>query len=46
MALGNQTLAAQWIGVSKPILQLILRKKPQSNGKIPTSTNGFKIYYK
>ena len=43
---GNQTLAAQWIGVSKPILQLILRKKPQSNGKIPTSTNGFKIYYK
>lgn len=43
---GNQIKAAKWIGVSPNILQLILRKKPQSNGKIPTSTKGFKISYK
>jgi len=43
---GNQIKAAKWIGVSSQILQLILRKKPQSNGKIPTSTKGFKISYK
>lgn len=43
---GNQIQAAKWIGVSPPVLQLILRKKPRSNGKIPTSTKGFKISYK
>jgi group I intron endonuclease len=43
---GNQALAAEWIGVSRPVIQLILRKKPQSNGKIPTLTKGFKISYK
>ena len=42
----TQIQAAKWIGVSPPILQLILRKKPQSNGKIPTTTKGFKISYK
>jgi len=42
----TQIQAAKWIGVSSPILQLILRKKPQSNGKIPTTTKGFKISYK
>lgn len=42
----TQVQAATWIGVSKNILQLILRKKPQSNGKIPTTTKGFKISYK
>ena len=43
---GNQALAAEWIGVSRPVIQLILRKKPQANGKIPTLTKGFKISYK
>ena len=43
---GNQVQAAKWIGVSPPVLQLILRKKPQRNGIIPTSTKGFKISYK
>tara|TARA_R110000782_G_scaffold228007_1_gene314677 strand:- start:58 stop:678 length:621 start_codon:yes stop_codon:yes gene_type:complete len=42
----NQIQAAKWIGVSSPILQLILKKKPQRNGKIPTTTKGFKISYK
>ena len=42
----TQIQAAKWIGVSSPILQLILKKKPQSNGKIPTTTKGFKISYK
>ena len=42
----TQTQAAEWVGVSPPVLQLILRKKPRSNGKIPTSTKGFKISYK
>jgi group I intron endonuclease len=42
----TQVQAATWIGVSPNILQLILRKKPQSNGKIPTTTKGFKISYK
>jgi len=42
----TQTQAAEWIGVSKARLQLILRKKPQRNGTIPTSTKGFKISYK
>ena len=43
---GTQIKAAKWVGVSPNILQLILRKKPQSGGKIPTSTKGFKISYK
>tara|TARA_B110000977_G_scaffold187045_1_gene253720 strand:- start:60 stop:683 length:624 start_codon:yes stop_codon:yes gene_type:complete len=42
----TQIQAAKWIGVSSPVLQLILRKKPRSNGKIPTTTKGFKISYK
>lgn len=42
----TQVQASKWIGVSRPVLQLILRKKPQSNGKIPSSTKGFKISYK
>jgi group I intron endonuclease len=42
----TQIQAAKWINTSPQILQLILRKKPQSNGKIPTSTKGFKISYK
>tara|TARA_B110000977_G_scaffold183244_1_gene245711 strand:- start:19 stop:642 length:624 start_codon:yes stop_codon:yes gene_type:complete len=42
----NQIQAAKWIGVSPPVLQLILRKKPQRNGTIPTSTKGYKINYK
>ena len=42
----TQIQADKWIGVSSPVLQLILRKKPRSNGKIPTTTKGFKISYK
>jgi group I intron endonuclease len=42
----NQIQAAKWVGVSPPVLQLILRKKPQRNGTIPTSTKGYKINYK
>ena len=41
----NQVLAAKWIGVSPSFIQLILRKKPQQNGVIPTSTKGYKISY-
>jgi hypothetical protein len=42
----TQVQAATWVDVSPNILQLILRQKPQSNGKIPTTTKGFKISYK
>jgi group I intron endonuclease len=42
----TQIQAAKWVGVSSSILQLILKKKPQQNGKIPTTTKGFKISYK
>ena len=41
----TQILAAKWIGVSPPIIQLILRKRPQGNGVIPTSTKGYKVSY-
>ena len=41
----NQVLAAKWIGVSPPVIQLILRKKPRQNGVIPTSTKGYKVHY-
>ena len=41
----NQVLAAKWIGVSPPVIQLILRKRPQQNGVIPTSTKGYKVTY-
>ena len=42
----NQILASKGINCSPQILQLILKGKPQQNGKIPTSTKGYKVKYK
>ena len=41
----TQVLAAKWIGVSTSVTQLILSKRPQQNGVIPTSTKGYKVSY-
>ena len=41
----TQVQAAKWVGVSTSVTQLILSKRPQQNGVIPTSTKGYKISY-
>tara|TARA_R110000772_G_scaffold191903_2_gene302877 strand:+ start:8773 stop:9387 length:615 start_codon:yes stop_codon:yes gene_type:complete len=45
--LPNQIKVAQYIGVTNTTsIQLLLRKKPNFNGKIPTSIKGYKLKYK
>ena len=45
--LPNQIKVAQYIGVTNTTsIQLLLRKKPNVNGKIPTSIKGYKLKYK
>ena len=44
--LPNQQRVADYIGVTNTTgIQLVLRKKPQQNGKIPTSIKGYKLKY-
>ena len=44
--LPNQKKVAEYIGVTNTTrIQLVLRKKPRQNGKIPTSIKGYKLEY-
>jgi hypothetical protein len=45
--LPNQVKVAQYIGVTNTTgIQLVLRKKPNQSGKIPTNIKGYKLKYK